>query len=118
MLCLFILLNLTGEKDEFVQVGPKKFLFPGTFKKHADHFYNFKARADDIWIATYPRSGTTWTQELTWMIANDLDYDGAQRDFLTKRSPFFEYGIFVWFLFTISFAFQFFFCSKEHLSCA
>lgn len=82
--------NLAGEKDGFVQVGPKKFLFPGTFKKHADHFYNFKARADDIWIATYPRSGTTWTQELTWMIANDLDYDGAQRDFLTKRSPFFE----------------------------
>lgn len=88
--------NLAGEKDGFVQVGPKKFLFPGTFKKHADHFYNFKARADDIWIATYPRSGTTWTQELTWMIANDLDYDGAQRDFLTKRSPFFEYDIFAW----------------------
>lgn len=71
-------------------MGPKKYIFPGTFKKHAEHFYNFKARADDIWIATYPRSGTTWTQELTWMIANDLDYDGAQRDFLTKRSPFFE----------------------------
>lgn len=79
-----------GEKDGFVQVGPKKYLFPGTFKKHAEHFYNFKAREDDIWIATYPRSGTTWTQELVWMIANDLDYEAAQRDFLTKRSPFFE----------------------------
>lgn len=86
----FHIFRLAGEKDGFVQVGPKKYLFPGTFKKHAEHFYNFKARADDIWIATYPRSGTTWTQELTWMIANDLDYDGAQRDFLTKRSPFFE----------------------------
>lgn len=65
-------------------------MFPGTFRKHADHFYNFKARSDDIWIATYPRSGTTWTQELLWMIANDLDYEAAQKDFLTKRSPFFE----------------------------
>lgn len=81
---------ILGEKDGFVQVGPKRYLFPGTFKKHAEHFYNFKAREDDIWVATYPRSGTTWTQELVWMIANDLDYEGAQRDFLTKRSPFFE----------------------------
>lgn len=79
-----------GEKNEFVQVGPKKYLFPGTFKKHAEHFYNFKSRSDDIWVATYPRSGTTWTQELVWMIANDLDYEAAQKDFLTKRSPFFE----------------------------
>lgn len=82
---------ISGEKDGFVQVGPKKYLFPGTFKKHAEHLYNFKARKDDIWIATYPRSGTTWTQELVWMIANDLDYEAAQRDFLTKRSPFFEW---------------------------
>lgn len=81
---------ISGEKDGFVQVGPKKYLFPGTFAKHAEHFYNFQARNDDIWIATYPRSGTTWTQELVWMIANDLDYERAQQELLTKRSPFFE----------------------------
>lgn len=83
-------IDFSGEKDGFVQVGPKKYLFPSTFAKHAEHFYNFQARHDDIWIATFPRSGTTWTQELVWMIANDLDYDRAQRELLTKRSPFFE----------------------------
>lgn len=80
----------SGEKDGFVQVGPKKYLFPATFRKHAEHFYNFQARPNDVWIATFPRSGTTWTQELVWMIANNLNYDGAQSELLTKRSPFFE----------------------------
>lgn len=79
-----------GEKDGYVQVGPKKYTFPANFVKHANHFYNFQAREDDIWIVTFPRSGTTWTQELVWMIAHDLDYDGAQRELLTARSPFFE----------------------------
>lgn len=85
-----ISLSLPGEKDGYVHVGPKRYTFPATFVKHAEHFYNFQAREDDIWVATFPRSGTTWTLELVWMIAHDLDYEGAERELLTSRSPFFE----------------------------
>lgn len=65
-------------------------MYPLNFVKHAENLYNFEVRDDDIWVVTFARSGTTWTQELVWMIANNLDYDGAQRQLLTTRSPFFE----------------------------
>lgn len=73
-----------------MQVGPQKYFFPHKFRASAQHFWDFQARPDDVWVATFPRSGTTWTQELVWMIANDLDYAVAEREPLTKRFPFFE----------------------------
>lgn len=80
-----------GERTGFVQVGgEEKWFFPSKYMKQAEHYYNFASRPDDIWVATFPRSGTTWTQELVWMIANDLDYEGSQSRPLTERFPFFE----------------------------
>jgi len=90
-----LLKDFTGEKTGFVQVGPNKFFFPSKFRAASSHLYNFKSRPSDIWVASFPRSGTTWTQELVWMIANDLNYDAAQADPLTKRFPFFEFSIFM-----------------------
>lgn len=34
-------------------------------------------------------TGTTWTQEMVWCIANDLDYEGAKLR-LPERFPFLE----------------------------
>lgn len=34
--------------------------------------------------------GTTWTQELVWMVANDLDYATSDAIPLTERYPFLE----------------------------
>ncbi|XP_055694684.1 luciferin sulfotransferase [Lutzomyia longipalpis] len=90
-----LLKDFTGEKTGFVQVGKEKWFFPSQYSSMAEKFYNFQARSDDIWVVTFPRSGTTWTQELVWMIANDLDYQGAQREPLTKRFPFFEFAAFL-----------------------
>lgn len=83
-------LIILGEREGHVLIGPKKYMYPLNFVKHANQLYNFEAREDDIWVVTFARSGTTWTQELVWMIANDLDYVRAQRELLTARSPFFE----------------------------
>lgn len=74
-----------------MQVGPEGYFFPHKYKAEAELYYNFKARPDDVWIVTVPRSGTTWTQELIWLLANKLDFVQAQERPLTERFPFFEW---------------------------
>lgn len=49
-----------------------------------------KVYDDDVFICTFPRSETTVTQELTWLILNEFDYDGAKNKLLEERSPMFE----------------------------
>ena len=41
--------------------------------------YNMEVTENDIWVVTYPRSGTTWTQEMVWNIVNDLDFEKAKK---------------------------------------
>lgn len=79
-----------GEKTGFVQVGPKKWFFPSKYIDDGKHFYNFKVRSDDTWVVTFPRSGTTWTQELVWLISNNLDFETAKKINLDDRFPFLE----------------------------
>ncbi|XP_047118661.1 luciferin sulfotransferase-like [Schistocerca piceifrons] len=51
---------------------------------------NFKVYPDDIWVISYPKSGTTWTQEMVWLIENNLDFVTARRTLQRDRFPFFE----------------------------
>lgn len=82
--------STSGQPSGYVQVGAENWILPYKFKHHANNIYNFEARSDDVWICTYPRSGTTWTQEMIWLICNDLDYETAKRITLNERFPFFE----------------------------
>ena len=52
-------------------VMPRKF----AVEKIEERLYNFQLRNDDIWIVTHPKCGTTWTQELVWMLLNDVDIE-------------------------------------------
>ena len=56
--------------------------------------WDLKPKPDDIWIVTYPKCGTTMTQELVWQIINlskggQLDSEKA-KEFLLLRVPFVE----------------------------
>ena len=56
--------------------------------------WDMKPKPDDIWIVTYPKCGTTMTQELVWQIINlskggQLDSEKA-KEFLFLRVPFVE----------------------------
>ncbi|KAK5644366.1 hypothetical protein RI129_005666 [Pyrocoelia pectoralis] len=51
---------------------------------------NFTVYDDDLWICSFPKSGTTWTQEMIWMILNDLNFIKGKRC-LGERFPFLDY---------------------------
>ncbi|XP_011175689.2 sulfotransferase 1C4 [Solenopsis invicta] len=85
-----------GERTGFVLVGKKKYFFPYRYIEQSQGFYNFikNARKDDTWVLSYPRSGTTMTQELVWLLANNLDFDVARKRLLSERFPFLEFSLF------------------------
>ncbi|XP_078044572.1 sulfotransferase 1E1 isoform X1 [Augochlora pura] len=84
----------TGERTGWVLVGAKKWFFPYRYIEQGKGFYNFKARSDDTWVLSYPRSGTTWTQELVWLLANNLDIERAKKQLLAERFPFLEFSMY------------------------
>lgn len=58
-----------------------------------DHIWNFQAKPDDILICTYPKAGTTWTQEIVDLIQNEGDVEKTQRAPTHVRFPFIEWVI-------------------------
>jgi len=62
-----------------------------TFQPVLDRVYDFEVREDDVWIVTLPKCGTTWMQELAWLVVNKCDFETAKSVDLTLRSPFLEW---------------------------
>lgn len=46
-----------GERYGFVTVGPKKWCLPQVYEEHAEKFYTYNIKEDDVWLITFPRSG-------------------------------------------------------------
>ncbi|XP_022902177.2 luciferin sulfotransferase-like [Onthophagus taurus] len=81
-----------GDNQQFNYVKLKNFegcYMPSNFFITKERIEDFEVRNEDIWVTSYPKAGTTWTQEMVWLIANDLDYEGAKVD-LDYRFPFIE----------------------------
>nr|XP_029731851.1 sulfotransferase 1 family member D1-like [Aedes albopictus]XP_029731852.1 sulfotransferase 1 family member D1-like [Aedes albopictus] len=71
---------------------PLPCFLPKQYATMAQRIKDLPVRSDDVWIASYPKSGTTWTQEMMWLICNDLDYEKARSITLDDRFPFLEIG--------------------------
>nr|XP_004665421.1 sulfotransferase 1 family member D1 [Jaculus jaculus] len=54
---------------------------------------SFEARPDDLLIATYPKSGTTWVSEIVDLIYNNGDAEKSRRDVIYMRVPFMELAV-------------------------
>lgn len=61
-----------------------------TYLPLAERIKNFEVFEDDVWVVTFPKCGTTWTQEMVWLLNNDLNYEYAKKMTLEERFPFLE----------------------------
>lgn len=81
-----------GSDKEFIVAYPKpnplsplgpewKFtpcFLPEKFKNYVDQIENFDVRPDDVFSLTFPKSGSHWSQEMIWLLNNNLDYEAAK----------------------------------------
>ncbi|KAK5638159.1 hypothetical protein RI129_012454 [Pyrocoelia pectoralis] len=82
--------DLTNEIiDAYLLFGEDRVCLPKYYEEREAEIENFEIRNDDVIVASFPRTGTTWTQEMVWLLKNDLDYEGAKMD-INDRFPFFE----------------------------
>lgn len=63
---------------------------PIDFKLRFKEFYEFNVKDDDVYVVTFPKCGTTWMQEATWLLVNNLDFEQAKTIDLKQRSVFME----------------------------
>lgn len=62
-----------------------------TYANHAAELIKkFEVYEDDVWVVSFPKCGTTWTQEMVWLINNDLNYATAKSQTLKSRFPYLE----------------------------
>ncbi|NXC15005.1 ST1C1 Sulfotransferase, partial [Corythaeola cristata] len=58
-----------------------------------DQVWKFKARPDDLLIATYAKAGTTWTQEIVDMIQQNGDVEKCIHATTYRRHPLLEWSM-------------------------
>ncbi|XP_063166881.1 amine sulfotransferase-like [Candoia aspera] len=59
-----------------------------------DALDSFEIRDDDVFIITYPKSGTIWTQNILSLIFHEGHRDGTENITLAERAPWLEYNTF------------------------
>ncbi|CAG9770766.1 unnamed protein product [Ceutorhynchus assimilis] len=77
--------NDSSEEDSLVQLG--KYLVPPFYKDSAKKILDASIRNDDVWLVSYLRTGSTWCQEIIWLIVNNLDFETAQTKVQQIRAP-------------------------------
>ena len=60
-------------------------MFPTGYLGYEKQIREMEVRSDDVWISSFPKCGTTWTQEMVWNIVNNMDLDTAKSVNLNKE---------------------------------
>ncbi|XP_063238071.1 luciferin sulfotransferase-like [Bacillus rossius redtenbacheri] len=68
-----------GRANSLVMVHPGRVLMPPEYQDIGERISQLQVRPDDVWLVSYPRTGSTWAQEMVWLIGHDLDFQGAKQ---------------------------------------
>ncbi|XP_044271320.1 luciferin sulfotransferase [Tribolium madens] len=79
-----------GIKNSLMEFNPGKCLLPPFHDKIAQQIIDAPVREDDVWLISFPRTGSTWCQEMIWLIGNDLDFETARNTIQQIRAPLIE----------------------------
>ncbi|XP_043231719.1 sulfotransferase 1C4-like [Amphibalanus amphitrite] len=79
-----------GLAEGAMTIGKDRYFYPKKDHEAFHKMYNYPLDERDIWVVTMPKCGTTWTQEMVWLIANDCDFKGAQSNLVPDRWNFLE----------------------------
>lgn len=74
-----------------IRMLPSGCVLPAKFLEYIQRIRDMEVRPDDIWVCSYPKCGTTWTQEMVWLLGNGLNFDDAKSEELYKRFPFLDF---------------------------
>ncbi|XP_062426932.1 amine sulfotransferase-like [Rhea pennata] len=61
--------------------------------EYIDSLETFEIRDSDIFIATYPKSGTVWTQNILSLIFHEGHRNGTENIDIMERIPWLEYNV-------------------------
>ena len=76
--------------QSFVRALPGNVIVNAAFEKFKDRYKQWPVRQDDVYVLTFPKNGSTWTQELVWLIQNDCNFEEAKAVPLYYRFPFID----------------------------
>ncbi|XP_043268973.1 luciferin sulfotransferase [Venturia canescens] len=81
--------QMYGVKSSFVRVEPGHCLVPPQYIFLATKIRDMEIRNEDVWMVSYPRTGSHWAQEMVYCIGNGFDYENA-KTLLLVRNPLLE----------------------------
>jgi len=72
-----------------VKFNPGGCVLPQVYDQYYDIIEEFPVEDTDVWVVSFLKAGSSWTQEMIWLLKNNYDYEGAKKR-LIERVPFFE----------------------------
>lgn len=65
-------------------------VMPQQYRDISEQVKTLKVRSDDVFLCSFPRTGSTWLQEILWLLGNDLNFDKSRSIVQPIRSPLLE----------------------------
>ncbi|CAG0887005.1 unnamed protein product [Darwinula stevensoni] len=85
-----ILENFKGYTHPPVLGKPRDWILPVGFQARFREFLEFPLYSTDVFLLGHPKTGTTWVQEMIWLLKNDCDVAASSRELLLQRFPHIE----------------------------